>query len=328
VARAARSGTRLDFSVFAVCVGLSVMATLLPPPMREPLAGALRRTIVSPLVSMQRSAESWRAAWMEYEHLTVRRDSATLRGVDETALRLENDRLRALLGLGSRLRTGFVPAEALQQIGHPEDIVTTLTLSAGSNAGVTEYSAVVAPEGIVGIVQKVDPTMSLAIVFSHPDFRVSAMTADGSAFGIVYPRIGSGSEHYMLEMRNVLSRTALRPGTEIVSSGLGGTYPKGIDIGTVISGTKTSEGWATYLVRPSVNPAHVTSVMIITPGRALQGVANVWALSSDSAVHALTVVVDSVGRQAALADAARKRARADSLHADSVARRDSTRRPP
>ena len=33
--------------------------------------------------------------------------------------------------------------------------------------------------------QTVDPTMSLAILWTHPDFRVSAMSADGSAFGIV-----------------------------------------------------------------------------------------------------------------------------------------------
>ena len=141
---------------------MSVMAIYLPPPMREPIAGALRRSVMAPLVGLQRGAESWRAACLEYEHVTLQRDSAALRAVDAEALRVENDRLRALLGLGSRLKVGFVPAEALQQPGHPEDVVTTLTLSAGSNAGVREYSAVVAPEGVVGMVQKVDPTMSLA----------------------------------------------------------------------------------------------------------------------------------------------------------------------
>jgi len=42
------------------------------------------------------------------------------------------------------------------------------------------------------MVETVDPTMSLAITWSHPDFRVSAMAADGSAFGIVKAHLGTG----------------------------------------------------------------------------------------------------------------------------------------
>src|SRR6185369_5543537 len=120
---------------------------------------------------------------------------------------VENDRLRKMLGLGSRLSWGFVPAEALHTSGRAEDVVTSLTLTAGTSSGVAQYSPVVAPEGIVGLVQTVDPTMSIAILYSHPDFRVSAMSADGSAFGIVYPHMdvaaGRMSERYLLELRNV-----------------------------------------------------------------------------------------------------------------------------
>ena len=101
-----------------------------------------------------------------------------------------------------------MPAEALHSTAPSEDLVTTLTLTAGSTAGIKRYSPVVAPEGLVGTIQTADPTMSIAILYTHPDFRASAMSADGAAFGIVYPHaIGRrGGDAYMLELRGVPTR--------------------------------------------------------------------------------------------------------------------------
>src|SRR5436190_14662483 len=266
MARSARFSGRLDTVVFAGCIVLALVASALPVQMRDPVAASLRRTIVAPLVSLQRSAERWRAAWLESERHTLQRDSVALQIAQAQALTVENDRLRKLLGLGKRLQWGFIPAEALHTSGRTEDVITTLTLTAGSNAGVTRYSPVVSDEGIVGLVQTVDPKLSIAILYSHPDFRVSAMSADGSAFGIVYPHLdvrpGRLAERYLLELRNVPFRSTLKPGTAIYSSGLGGAWPRGVLIGEVVDEVKEAESWSrTYILRPAVNPAHVTSVM-------------------------------------------------------------------
>jgi rod shape-determining protein MreC len=319
MARAARFSGRLDTVVFAGCIILALVASALPNQMREPVASSLRRTLVAPLVGMQRSAESWRAAWLESERKTLERDTIALRLANEEALKLENDRLRKLMGLGSRLAWGFIPAEALHTSGRAEDVVTTLTLTAGSKAGVTQYSPVVAPEGVVGTVQTVDPSLSIAILYSHPDFRVSAMSADGKAFGIVYPHLdvrpGRLAERYLLELRNVPYRDTLKAGTTIFSSGLGGTWPRGILIGTVLEEVKEAESWSrTFVLRPAVNPAHVTSVMILTPQRRSQGVGNIWANAAvESALRAIVAGGDSLARQAAIAEAAARRAALDSI---------------
>ena len=318
---AARLGGRFDTIVFAGCVILAIVASALPAPMRDPVASGLRRSIVAPLVGMQRSAERWRAAWLESEARTLQRDSLALEFSKARALEVENDRLRRLLGLGSKLQWGFVPAEALHTSGQAEDVITTLTLTAGSKANVTQYSPVVAPEGVVGMIQTVDPRLSIAILYSHPDFRVSAMSADGAAFGIVYPHLGAGAseivDRYLLELRNVPFRDTLRIGTPIFSSGLGGAWPRGILIGTIVHDlTDKEEGWSrTYLVRPAVNPAHVTSVMILTPQRASQGVGNVWADAAQvqAALRGIVASGDSIARQAATAEAAARRAALDSI---------------
>jgi len=275
---------------------------------------------VAPLVGLQQNAERWRSAWLESERKTLERDSIALQLAQATALTVENDRLRKLLGLGSRLAWGFVPAEALHTSGRTEDVITTLTLTAGSNSGVTPYSPVVAPEGIVGLVQTVDPNMSTAILFSHPDFRVSAMSDSGSAFGIVYPHLDVRpsrlAERYLLELRNVPFRSTLKPGTAIFSSGLGGAWPRGGLIGTIVDEGKEAESWSrTYILRPAVNPAHATSVMILTPKRSAQGVGNIWtnAAQAQAALRTIVVAGDSLARLAVLAEAAARRAALDSV---------------
>jgi rod shape-determining protein MreC len=111
----------------------------------------------------------------------------------------------------------------------------------------------------------------------------------------------------LLELTGVAFRDSLNPGTLIVSSGLGGRYPAGIPVGTVIGEVKTSEGWArTYVVRPAVKPQDVTTVMVVQPERLGVGVANLWPKPVDSAppqVRDSAARADSVSRAAAVAKA-------------------------
>ena len=334
MARATRLSSRIDFLLFIGCLIAAAVALVLPLQMRDPLAEVLRRTVVAPLVNLQSNAERWHAAWQLSEERTARLDSAVMRGFNSVALQSENDELRKLLGLGARLRTSFVPAQAVHNAVR-EDVVTTLTLTAGTRAGIKVYSPVVSPEGVVGLVQTADPTISIAILFSHPDFRASAMSGDGTAFGIVYPHLQQslgGNGEYLLELRNVPFRMALPAGTMIYTSGLGGTFPRGIPIGSVLRELKTAEGWTrTYLLQPSVNPAKVNSVMVLTSQRSPQKMDNVWQMVArvDSATRSVANSGDSLVRRAA-ADSA-KRAVADSLRKvaalhpanDSTARADS-----
>ena len=278
-----RTYGRRDTVLLAASVVLSLVALFLPERMREPLATSLRRSVLAPLVSLQSDAELSRRAWVTREESVTARDSVVLRSMSLDAVSAENTRLRGLLGLGARLRWGFVPAEILRGRGIGEQY--TMPLSAGSRAGVREFSPVVAPEGLVGMVKTADPTMSIAIMWAHPDFRVSAMAADGSAFGIVAAHLGSDPERYLLEMRGVPVRGTVKPGTLILSSGLGGTFPRGIPIGVVLGEVATSELWArTYLLRPAVLPSALSTVMVLTRERVDSGVGGVWqaAGSADS----------------------------------------------
>jgi rod shape-determining protein MreC len=306
--------------VLAGAAILALVARGLPDNLRDPVASSMRRTFLSPLVMLQERAEASRRSLLLDNARTAIRDSVALRAMTVNALETENNRLRELVGLGARLRWGFVPAEAIHGRGVRD--VTTMTLTAGSNAGVTRLSPVVSPEGVVGEVTTVDPTMSEAMIWTHPDFRVSAMSEDGSAFGIVQAHAASATTGYLMELRGIPFRSQLRPGSFVVSSGLGGVWPRGIPIGTVLSEISTAEGWArTYLVRPSVSPADVGAVMILKSDRVSRGFENVWstAAAAEAAAQRIVVAGDSAARAAALAEAAARRAALDTTGRDSTA---------
>src|SRR5467141_4087577 len=282
--------------------------------MRDPAATGMRRTFLAPLVMLQERSERGRQSLLQADAKQAIVDSLSLNAMKAGSLEGENDRLRKIIGLGARLRLGFIPAEALHGRGVRDE--TTVILSAGTRAGVSRLSPVIAPEGLVGVVDQVDPTMSHAMLWTHPDFRVSAMSPDGSAFGIAQAHLAGATGGYLLELRGVPFRATLKPGDVIVSSGWGGVWPRGIPIGTVLQEMKTSEGWArTYLLRPAVNPSDVYSVMILRRDRLAKGFDGVWQNTTqvDQATQRIIVSGDSAARAAALAEAAARRAVLDSI---------------
>ena len=151
-----------------------------------------------------------------------------------------------------------------------------LLLNVGSMQGVAGFDPIVAPEGLIGVIWNASRNTSVAMTWAHPEFRVSAFIANGSAFGIVAASpSGTGSDAY-LEFRGVPYRDSIVPGTVVLSSGLGGVYPKGIPIGTVVGVIREEAGWArVYRVRPAANPGSAAHVLVLT-GRRVMSVAEAY----------------------------------------------------
>jgi rod shape-determining protein MreC len=125
----------------------------------------------------------------------------------------------------------------------------------------------------------------------------------------------------MLELRGVPTRVVLKAGTVVYTSGLGGTFPRGISIGTIVNEIKTSEVWTrTYLVRPSVSPSRVTTVLVLTAQRVTQGTGNVWgtAINGDSAAKRIAAAGDSIARHAAVLEAQARKAALDSVRVATI----------
>jgi len=259
-----RYATRGDTFLFVVTLALSLVAMSLPPGTRDPIASSLRRTVLWPFLQLQSRSEQLRMSRAQFAEVEAQRDSATLAAGELSEVRAENARLRAMLGLGARLGSGFVPAEVLHQATATDRF--TVVISAGSKRGVQLLAPVVAPDGLLGFVSTTEAATSVVATWAHPEFRASGMAADGSVYGILEPHGSSGSV-WLLELSGVPYRQQVPVGTRILTSGLGGVLPRGIPIGTVVGTAGETEWDRTYLVRPAVPPGSVTHVMVLTSPR-------------------------------------------------------------
>ncbi len=208
------------------------------------------------------------------EDLRVERDSLSanllaLRNVEE-----ENLRLRSLMQLSERVGVRFTPANLYPARRSGEIVARSFRLDVGRRDRVTTDAPVVAPEGLIGVVRHSSTGQALGDYWTHPDFRVSAMTVDGNVFGIISPAEAS----LLMELDGAPYQVELAPGTELVTSGMGGVFPRGIPIGKVISVRGEQAGWTkSYLVQPLVYPESVREVMVLVERETGEETEDAWS---------------------------------------------------
>ncbi|HEY7613828.1 MAG TPA: rod shape-determining protein MreC [Gemmatimonadales bacterium] len=285
-----RSFTRRDTATFLACVGLSLVALFSPDRWGQGISDALRNSVLAPLVWLQARAEEGRTSRARLRAITVQRDSAAYLAQGIPSLMAENQRLRQLLSLSRRLSTPYVAGEVLHQ-AHATD-GRTLLIDVGRADLVSEFDPVVAPEGLIGMVLTAGEQSSVVMTWAHPEFRVAAYTESGNASGVVAPSLSGLAGEGALEFRGVPYRDSVPPGTLVLSSGLGGVYPKGIPVGTVTGVVREQAGWErVYRLLPAANPGAVAHVLVLVsqPGASME-----TAFPSDSALLAMRL--DSIAK--------------------------------
>jgi rod shape-determining protein MreC len=264
MAFAADRSTHRDTISFGVCAVLSG-AALFFPGAGESITSVIRRTVLVPAIWLQEAAEQGRTSRSRFLAVMAERDSTALAARSLGAVTSENRQLRNLLGLGQRLPSSYIPAEVLHQT-LPTD-GRTILLSAGEREGVRLFAPVLSAEGLVGVIRTVEPEWSIAMTWAHPEFRASAFTEDGMVFGIVAPATSATGSETLLELRGVPYRDSIAPGTTVVASGLGGVFPRGVPVGTVMGVLRQEEGWErTYLLKPAAHPMTISHVIVLLPG--------------------------------------------------------------
>jgi rod shape-determining protein MreC len=242
----------------------------------------VRGTVLRPVLAIQQGAVERGARFDDPDRLRAERDSLAAFMIGQSTLAAENRQLRELLGLNRRLPPSFVPAEVVRVPGRGAEGFFQLT--AGSQRGVPAGAPIVAANGLVGRVRSLDERISFGIDWMHPEFRASAMTVDGTVYGIAEPRRGPGGEP-MLALTGTPRHVELEAGAMIVTSGHGGVFPRGIPIGVVAGAEGAETGWQrNYLIRPFVSPAEMNYVLVLGgPQETLDGrdLAEVWGIRTE-----------------------------------------------
>lgn len=279
-----RKTRRRDAAISGGILLLALFLLALPAEYEQTIRGTIRASILRPFLATQARIAQRRTRTEDITALRAQRDSLTAIAAAQATLSEENRQLRSALALTARLGASYRPANVLRIA--LTSAASTFMIDIGSADGVYVGSPVITADGLLGLVREVDANSAQAMDWSHPEFAVGAMTADGDAYGIVEPRRGEYSEADLLALTGTAFQIDVRPGARVVTSGRGGIVPRGIVLGTVVGIEEADTGWRkSYLLRPGVRPEAATHVLVgVRPDeRDLSDVFNV-AAPRDTAV--------------------------------------------
>jgi cell shape-determining protein MreC len=243
---------------------LGALAFFLPSDSQGRIAQALRGSVLRPFTLTQETVAQARLRAEGALSLQAKLDSLGALVASQAALEEENRHLRELLDIEAKAPRTFVHANLLRS--GTAGSQSLFLLDVGSDQGVRPGDPVLMRGGTIGLVGRIlDVTRkgAVGLDWSHPDFRASAMTADGRVPGLVEPRPGAFSGGDRLLLTAVPYNERMAPGTLITTSGIGGVYPRGIPIGEVVELHRDEGQWLSeYWLRPVVHPASVTHVLV------------------------------------------------------------------
>ena len=105
-----------------------------------------------------------------------------------------------------------------------------LTLNAGKNQGVTNESAVICSQGIVGIVRDVSANFSSVMSVLHENSRIPVTI---KKFGENSILTWNGADEWHAQMERIPSHLEIRKGDTVVTSSYSSIFPEGLMVGTI-----------------------------------------------------------------------------------------------
>lgn len=144
------------------------------------------------------------------------------------------------------------------------DMFTSLIIDKGSNHGISENDPVISGNYVVGIVKKVHPSFSVIQSILNPDINIGALESKTRETAYLTTTIEFSKNGYCV-LSGLSRTTAVTPGAIVVTSGIGGTYPKGLIIGTVSEVTESKYDLSNYaVIEPGVNVRNIEDLYVIT----------------------------------------------------------------
>ena len=223
------------------------------------------------------------SAIMENDRLRAEVDSLRMACAEGDRMAAENARLRGLLGLDApdaaqRFGTNTWICAPIISRGAAAGNPCLLRLGRGQLAGVRSGAVVAVPEGLVGRIGNVTPHTSELRLLTDPNMRIAcdvelddaespAVHGVLSGRGLSPVAATEASILYIvppLRIRNVAQQPTLPPRAKIITSGLGGVFPRGLLVGFLRNGVR---GDATKLeqegdVEPAVDFLSLENVFI------------------------------------------------------------------
>jgi rod shape-determining protein MreC len=193
----------------------------------------------------------------EVAALQDQNDELRQRVVELEEARLENERLRNLVGF---IEARELEAVGARVIGRPANAWEgVITIDRGSADGLEVGMPVLAPEGLLGQTVGVTDNSSKVRLITDQRSGVATLIQANRAEGVV-----NGSIDGALTMDYVSQEATVAVGDVVLTSGMGGVYPKGLLVGDVLDvQVNENDLYQHIVVRPSGQVEGIEEVIVL-----------------------------------------------------------------
>lgn len=144
------------------------------------------------------------------------------------------------------------------------DMFSSLIIDKGSNEDISVNDPVIYGNYLVGIVSKVHPSYCVVRTLLSPELKISALESQTRETAYVTTTIDLSQKGSCM-LSGLERTTAVTPGGVVITSGIGGTYPKGIIIGTVSEVAESKYDLSNYaVIEPGVDVKEIEDLFVIT----------------------------------------------------------------
>jgi len=152
----------------------------------------------------------------------------------------ENNELRELAGFRQRAGHRTVAAEVIAR--DSSGWWHSLRIDRGRLDGLRPDLPVVTSDGIAGRITEVTDHTAEVLLISDPSCRVSVRIPRTGSHGVLRGAGMRWDGQIICRVDFLHPRHAVRPGDEVVTSGLGGVFPPNLPVGTVLSAQTDAAG--------------------------------------------------------------------------------------
>ena len=179
------------------------------------------------------------------------------------SLKLENERLRALLELRPAVTVRSQAAQVLYEAADPYS--RKVFIDRGSSQGVALGSPVINEAGVLGQVTGLTPFSAEVTLVTDRDAVVPVINARTQQRSAAFGGAGGGANPRM-ELRFMAGNADVQTGDVLTTSGLDGIYPPGLPVARVASVDRQAEaGFARIALQPAALPDAVRHVLVLEP---------------------------------------------------------------
>ncbi len=195
----------------------------------------------------------------------LRRENQLLKSqaVQTAAIARENDQLRALFNWQKQSPWKLKLAKVV--LRDPANWWRTVQIDLGTRDGVRDNLPVITEAGLVGRVSSASYAHSQVVLVGDQNCRVSALVENPARdTGVLIA--GGTLDTSLVDLTYLASSANLKPGQSVITSGLGGVFPKGIPIGQIVDARSVEYGLYTEArVKLNANLGSLEQVWVLFP---------------------------------------------------------------